>query len=70
MKARVKITPPRMERLITGKTLQFKLPVPADEIEIVLDDGDDVFARFDRVFTKVWKGVLDRVEKTASAILR
>jgi hypothetical protein len=70
MKARVKMTPARMEKLLTGKTLQFKLPVPADEIEVVLDDSSDAMAKFDRVFSKIWNGVLDKVDKAASAILK
>jgi len=70
MKARVKMTPARMERLLTGKTLQFKLPVPADEIEVVLDESGDAFAKFDRIFKGIWDSVLEKVEKTASSILK
>lgn len=68
MKARVKMTPARMERLLTGKTLNFKLPSPATEIEIVLEE--DAYDKFDRVFTKIWNGVLDKVDKAANAILK
>jgi hypothetical protein len=70
MKARVKMTPARMEKLLTGKTLQFKLPVPADEIEVVLDDSSDAMAKFDKIFNKLWSGILDKVDKAASAILK
>lgn len=70
MKARVKMTPARMEKLLTGKTLQFKLPVPADEIEVVLDESADAMAKFDVVFGKIWNSVLDKVEKAANAILK
>jgi len=70
MKARVKMTPARMEKLLTGKTLQFKLPVPADRIEVILDDSSDAMEKFDRVFGKIWNSVLDKMEKAASAILK
>lgn len=66
MKARVRMTPARMERLLSGKTLQFKLPSPADEIEILLDNTEDAFEKFDRIFRKI----LDKVEKAASTILK
>ncbi len=59
MKARVKMTPARMERLLTGKSLKFTLPSPATEIEIVLDDSGDAFAKFDRVFSQIWKKLSD-----------
>jgi len=68
MKARVKMTPARMERLLTGKTLNFKLPSPATEIEIVLEE--DAYDKFDRIFTKIWSATLDKVEKAANAILK
>ncbi len=70
MKARVKMTPARMERLLTGKSLKFTLPSPATEIEIVLDDSGDAMEKFDRVFGKIWNSVLDRVQKAANAILK
>lgn len=57
------MTPARMERLLTGKTLQFKLPTPADEIEVVLDESEDSYAKFDRIFSKIWNGVLDKIDK-------
>jgi hypothetical protein len=70
VKARVKITPARMERLLTGKTLQFKLPAPADEVEVVLDESADAMAKFDKIFNKIWNKVLDSVDKATSAILK
>jgi len=57
-----------MERLLTGKTLNFKLPAPATEIEIVLQE--DAYDKFDRVFSKIWNSALDKVEKAANAILK
>lgn len=70
MKARVKMTPARMEKLLTGKTLQFKLPVAADEIEVVLDESAEALDKFDKMFIKLWNKVIDKVDKAANAILK
>jgi hypothetical protein len=69
---RVKITPERMERLARGETLRYKFPpaVAGGEVEVVLEQGDDVFAQFDRIFNKVSKKILDKVEKATNAILK
>jgi hypothetical protein len=64
------MTPARMEKLLVGKTLTFKLPQPVTELEIILDESGDNFSKFHRVFDKIFDGILDRVDKAASAILK
>jgi len=61
--ARVKVTPKLLKRLLDGKPLTFKFPSPIEKIEIVLEE--DIFAKFDRVFAKVWNKALDRLDKLA-----
>lgn len=70
MKVRVKITPNRMERLIMGKALVYTVPPGTDELEVVMAEGDDFLSRFDAIFTKTWKKIFEKVEKTASTILK
>ena len=70
MRAKVKMTPARMEKLLTGKSLTFKLQQPVTELEIVLDDSGDVFAKFQRVFDKIWNDVLGKIDKAANKILK
>ena len=70
MRVRVKITPNRMERLILGKPLVYNVPPGTTELEVVMAEGDDLLSRFDAIFTKTWKKVLEKVEKTASSILK
>jgi len=60
MKVRVKITPNRMERLILGKPLVYNVPPGTTELEVVMAEGDDIFSKFDAIFTKVWKKVFDK----------
>jgi hypothetical protein len=60
MKARVTLTPALLKRLLDGKTLDFKFPKAATEIEIVVEE--DIFAKFDRVFGKMWNKVLDKLD--------
>jgi hypothetical protein len=61
MKARVKLTPDLLKRLLDGKPLEFTLPAPATELEVVLQE--DIFSKFDRVFGKMWNSVLDKLDK-------
>lgn len=60
MKARVVLTPKLLKRLLDGKPLLFKFPSPATEIEMVLEE--DIFAKFDRVFAKMWNKVLSKID--------
>lgn len=61
MKARVTLTPALLKRLLDGKSLQFKFAQPATEIEVIIEE--DIFAKFDRVFSKVWNKALDKIDK-------
>ena len=61
MKARVTLTPALLRRLLDGKPLQFKVPKAATEVEIIMEE--DIFDKFDRVFSKVWNSVLDKLDK-------
>lgn len=61
MKARVTLTPALLKRLLDGKPLQFKFPKAATEVELVIEE--DIFAKFDRVFSKVWNKALDKLDK-------
>jgi hypothetical protein len=61
MKARVTLTPALLKRLLDGKPLQFKFPKTVGEVEIVIEE--DIFAKFDRVFNKVWNKALDKLDK-------
>ena len=61
MKARVTLTPALLKRLLDGKPLQFKLPAAATEVELVIEE--DIFAKFDRVFSKTWNKLLDKLDK-------
>jgi hypothetical protein len=61
MKARVKLTPALLKRLMDGKPLQFKVPKAATELEIVMEEA--IFDKFDRVFSKLWNSVLDKLDK-------
>ena len=63
MKARVTLTPALLKRLLDGKPLQFKFAKPATEIEVVVEE--DIFARFDRVFAKLWNKALEKLDKLA-----
>ena len=61
MKARVTLNPKLLKRLLDGKPLQFKVPKAATEVEIVMEE--DIFGKFDRVFSKLWNSVLDKLDK-------
>ena len=61
MKARVTLTPALLKRLLDGKPLQFKIPKAATEVELIMQE--DLTAKFDRVFSKVWNSVLDKLDK-------
>lgn len=61
MKARITLTPTLLKRLLDGKPLQFKVPKAATDVEILIEE--DIFAKFDRVFSKVWNNVLDKLDK-------
>ncbi len=61
MKARITLTPALLKRLLDGKSLQFKFPKASTEVEIVVEE--DIFAKFDRVFGKVWDKVLEKLDK-------
>lgn len=61
MKARVTLTPALLKRLLNGKPLQFKFPKSATEVELVIEE--DIFAKFDRVFNKIWDKMLDKLDK-------
>jgi len=61
MKARVTLTPALLKRLLNGKPLQFKVPKAATEFEIIMEE--DIISKFDRVFSKVWNSVLDKLDK-------
>jgi hypothetical protein len=66
VKARVTLTPALLKRLLDGKPLQFKFPITDyhethAEIEIIIEE--DIFAKFDRVFSKVWNKALDKIDK-------
>jgi hypothetical protein len=63
MKARIKLTPALLRRLMDGKPLQFKFPKAATEVEIAIEE--DIFNKFDRVFDKLWNKVLDKIGKIA-----
>jgi hypothetical protein len=63
MKARVTLKPDQLKKLLDGKPLDFKFPKAATEVEIVIEE--DIFAKFDRVFAKVWNKALDRLDKLA-----
>lgn len=55
MRARVKITPARIERLIIGKTLVYTVPPGITELEIVLDtNGSDLVAKMRRMLKRVF----------------
>jgi len=61
MKARVTLTPALLKRLLDGKPLEFKIPKAATEIEILIEE--DIFAKFDRVFSKLWNKALEKLDK-------
>lgn len=61
MKARVTLTPDLLKRLLDGKPLEFTLPAPATSIEVIVQE--DIFAKFDRVFGKMWNSVLEKLDK-------
>jgi hypothetical protein len=61
----VKITSKILERLASGKTVVVRLPKDADTLTIILDREDD-FSHFDRVFSKLWKSVLKKIEKAVA----
>lgn len=61
MKARVSLTPPLLSKLLDGKTLRFRLPKAATEVEIAIEE--DIFAKFERVFQKLSNKVLDKLDK-------
>jgi hypothetical protein len=63
MKARVTLKPDQLKKLLDGKPLDFKFPKAATEVEIVIEE--DVFAKFDRVFAKIWNKALDKLDKLA-----
>jgi hypothetical protein len=60
MKARVTLTPDLLKRLLDGKPLEFKVPKAATSIEVVVQE--DIFAKFDRVFAKMWDKVLTKID--------
>ena len=61
MKARVTLNPKLLKRLLDGKPLQFKVPKAATEVEIIMEE--DIIGKFDRVFSKLWNSVLDKLDK-------
>jgi hypothetical protein len=63
MKARVSITPDMMEKLVKRESLTFRIKPGCDSLEVRLLESEDAFSQFDRVFTKVWKAALKKIEK-------
>lgn len=63
MKARVSITPTMMEKLVKREPLLFRIKPGVTMLEVHLLEDEDAFSQFDRVFTKVWKTALGKVEK-------
>lgn len=61
MKARVTLTPALLKRLLDGKPLNFKFPKAATEVEILIEE--DIFAKFDRIFSKLWNKALDKLDR-------
>lgn len=61
MKTRITLTPELLKRLLDGKPLEFNLPGYDLTMEIVVQE--DIFAKFDRVFGKMWNSVLDKLDK-------
>lgn len=61
MKARVTLTPALLKLLLDGKPLRFKFPKAATEVEITIEE--DIFAKFDRIFSKLWHKALDKLDK-------
>ena len=59
MKIRVTLTPKLLKRLLDGNPLTFAKD--GFEVEILIEE--DIFAKFDRVFSKVWNNVLDKLDK-------
>ena len=64
MKTRVKLTPRMMEKLAKNEALKFK--IGDNDLEIVLSKEEDDFDHFDRVFSKLWRSMIDRLEKVVS----
>ena len=64
MKTRVKLTPAMMEKLAKNETLKFK--IGNNDLEITLSKEEDDFVYFDRVFSKLWNSVMNRLEKVVS----
>jgi hypothetical protein len=63
MKARVTLTPEMMEKLVSRQSIYFKIKTGCTMLELRLMEDEDSFSQFDRVFSKLWKSVLDGVEK-------
>lgn len=63
MKARITFTPELLKRVLDKKPLNFKFPKAVTEVEIVVSEDEDVFERFDRVFNKLVKKALDKLDK-------
>lgn len=61
LKARVKLTPELLKKLLDGKPLEFTLPAACNQIEVVVQE--DIFGKFDRVFAKTWNKILDKLDK-------
>jgi hypothetical protein len=61
MKTRITLTPELLKRLLDGKALEFNLPGYDLTMEIVVQE--DIFAKFDRIFGKMWNSVLDKLDK-------
>ena len=59
MKIRVTLTPKLLRRLLDGKPLTFAKD--GFEVEILIEE--DIFGKFDRVFSKVWNKALDKLDK-------
>lgn len=59
MKARVKLSPEMMEKLVNGDAVFFRVRPGCDMLELRLVEPDESFSQFDRVFTKL----LDKISK-------
>jgi len=52
-----------MEKLVKREPLLFRIKPGVTMLEVHLLEDEDAFSQFDRVFTKVWKTALGKVEK-------
>jgi hypothetical protein len=63
MKARVSITPQMMEKLVKREPLTFRIKPGVTLLEVCLTEDEDAISQFDRVFLKLQKYILDKIEK-------